>query len=127
MGMSIIKKSLDVEGNVGSVPIEVIFDSAASVSLIRRELAEKISTITSGVGKIRLTLGDGEGAVESDEVIYFRILVHEIPAPDMAYVVDKLAVPFIIGAKTLQSWRAILDFEKDDVVVDPGLADMMLL
>ena len=42
-------------------------------------------------------------------------------------LVPELSEPVIIGAKTLQAWRMKLDFEREQVVVDPRVTKLRLL
>jgi len=41
-------------------------------------------------------------------------------------IIDNLSEPVIIGAKTLQAWRLKLDFEKDEVIIDPRVTKLRL-
>jgi hypothetical protein len=46
---------------------------------------------------------------------------------DDFFVVPNLAEQVIVGAKTLQAWRMKLDFEHDDVLIDPRVARLLLV
>jgi hypothetical protein len=46
---------------------------------------------------------------------------------DDFFVVPNLAEQVIVGAKTLQAWRMKLDFEHDDVLIDPRVARLRLV
>jgi hypothetical protein len=42
-------------------------------------------------------------------------------------LIPGLSEPVIIGAKTLQAWRMKLDFEHDEVVIDPRVTKLRLM
>jgi len=42
-------------------------------------------------------------------------------------VIEKLSNGVIIGAKTLQAWRLKLDFESDEIIIDPKVTKLWLL
>jgi hypothetical protein len=42
-------------------------------------------------------------------------------------VIENLSESAIIGAITLQKWRIKLDFEHDDIIIDPRTQKMRLL
>jgi hypothetical protein len=42
-------------------------------------------------------------------------------------LIPGLSEEAIIGAKTLQAWRMKLDFEQDEVIIDPRVTKLRLL
>jgi hypothetical protein len=42
-------------------------------------------------------------------------------------VIPELSHPVIIGAATLQKWRMKLDFENEDIIIDPKVTKLRLL
>jgi len=46
---------------------------------------------------------------------------------DEFMVMEKLSNGMIIGAKTLQGWRLKLDFERDEIIIDPKVTKLWLL
>ena len=42
-------------------------------------------------------------------------------------VMEKLSNGVIIGAATLQKWRLKLDFERDEIIIDPKVTKLWLL
>jgi len=42
-------------------------------------------------------------------------------------VIPGLSDPVIIGAATLQKWRMKLDFENDEIIIDPRVTKLRLL
>jgi hypothetical protein len=46
---------------------------------------------------------------------------------DEFVIIPELSEKVIIGAKTLQAWRLKLDFENDEVIIDPKVTKLRLL
>lgn len=46
---------------------------------------------------------------------------------DEFMMIEGLSNGLIIGAKTLQAWRLKLDFEKDEIIIDPKVTKLWLL
>jgi len=46
---------------------------------------------------------------------------------DEFMVIPDLSSQLIVGAKTMQAWRFRLDFEADDVIIDPRVTRLWLL
>jgi hypothetical protein len=53
--------------------------------------------------------------------------VGEYRFSDEFMVIEGLSNGVIIGAKTLQAWRFKLDFEKDEIIIDPKVTKLWLL
>ena len=62
--------------------------------------------------------------VDNGMRLHFEI--NEVPLSDEFMVVPHLSEEVIIGVTTMQKWRIKLDFEKDTVYVDPGVAKLIL-
>lgn len=56
------------------------------------------------------------------ERIALDFYIDDILLSDEFLVVPSLSEEVIIGAATLQKWRIKLDFERDEVIVDPRVA-----
>jgi hypothetical protein len=46
---------------------------------------------------------------------------------DEFMVLENLSEKVIIGASTLQKWRLKLDFEKEDIIIDPKVTKLYLI
>ena len=115
--MGTIFYKIKLKGSKGEAEAYALFDTGASMSFIKRSLAQKLGlidklpeplefeTAKSGeyiTAKERVTLDfwiDGDRM--SDE---FLVLPDEIMSEDV-----------IIGAKTMQAWRLVIDMEKEKV------------
>jgi hypothetical protein len=118
--VSVLEHEVTLIGSRGSVRCRALFDSGAAYSIIRRDIAERISTLdplpdpedwvfeTARAGELiqalyRVTLDfrfDDSKARFSDEFIVF----------------DNCSEELIVGAKTMQAWHIILDFQTETVV-----------
>jgi hypothetical protein len=65
--------------------------------------------------------------IEVKQVIAVDFFVNDVLLSDEFLVVPNLSEEAIIGAATLQKWRIKLDFEHDQVIVDPKVAKLQLI
>ena len=113
--MSVLEHDVSLIGSKGKLRCRALFDSGATYSIIRRDIAEKLSpldplpdpedwifeTVLAGQliqARYRVTLNfrfDDSKARFSDEFIVFDTCTEEV----------------IVGAKTMQAWHITLDFE----------------
>ena len=118
--MSVLEHDVTVIGSRGSARCRALFDSGASYSIIRRDIAEKVASLeplpdpeewvfeTARAGELiqalyRVTLDfrfDDSTAKFSDEFVVF----------------DDCSEELIVGAKTMQAWHILLDFQTETVV-----------
>jgi predicted aspartyl protease len=118
--VSVLEHEVTVIGSKGSARCHALFDSGATYSIIRRDIAERIGPLdllpdpenwvfeTARAGELiqalyRVTLNfrfDDSLARFSDEFVVF----------------DNCSEELIVGAKTLQAWHIILDFQTETVL-----------
>jgi predicted aspartyl protease len=125
--MGLIYKTILVEGNRGKTSVDALFDTGASVSFIRRDLAEKIADLLPLPSPRSFALGDGKGALEVKEVTHIDMHFADGTIFDEVMVASDLAEELVIGAATLQKWRVKLDFEHDEVILDKRLLNLKLI
>ncbi len=125
--MGLIIKELPIRGDVGSAQAQVLFDTGASMSFVRKALASKVATILKAPESTVFRLGDGQGTLEAREEAILRVTINGCEISDNFMVVDHLADDVIIGAKTLQGWRIKLDMEHEEVIIDPKVSQMRLV
>ena len=137
--MTIIAKEIELVGSKGREKVIGLFDSGATYSCIKRELAEKLGVIEILPEPIEFeTAKEGEnvetkehmslifylnGYRFSDEFMVLPELSHSLQGMERQRRSERL----IIGAKTMQAWRLKLDFEHEDVIIDPGVTRIRLL
>ena len=117
--VSILEHEVTIIGTKGRARCRALFDSGASYSIIRREIAERIGQLeplpipedwifetaragdyVQAVGALRLDFRfDDSEAHFSDEFIVF----------------DELSEELIVGATTMQKWHIVLDFTTETI------------
>lgn len=125
--MSIIKHPLLYVGSKGEKSLYTLFDSGANLSCINPDLIEGIEKPVS-LGRIRKLATASEGHfIEVKEAVRLDFYINDILLSDEFLLVPNLSEEAVIGAATLQKWRIKLDFEHDQVIVDPKVAKLQLM
>ncbi|MFO7780882.1 MAG: retropepsin-like aspartic protease [Spirochaetia bacterium] len=118
--MSILEKDILLVGSKGTARRRALFDSGASYSIIRRDLAESLEHVTA--------IPDPENYVfetaRPDDTIQalhrvsleFRFDDSEARFSDEFIVFDECSEEVIIGAKTMQAWSIKLDFDHEEIL-----------
>lgn len=125
--MGLIIKDVEIAGDKGARKVRALFDSGASLSLIRRSVVENVATEVRMPRPVSFLLGDGEGQLTAERWVPLVLNVKGVEISDNIVVVDKLAEELIVGAGTLQKWRIKLDLENDDVLIDPRVSELKLI
>ncbi len=120
--MGILEHELTIIGSKGRKNCVALFDSGASFSIIRRDIAEQIETL--------LPLSDPEEWIfetarkgDNIQALYatrldFRFSDSKSRFSDEFIVFDECSESVIIGAKTMQACRIKLDFDTETVIYD---------
>ncbi|MEO0093669.1 MAG: hypothetical protein ABIK67_05385 [candidate division WOR-3 bacterium] len=72
------------------------------------------------------TAKEGE-ILEAEFAIRVNFYLDGFRLSDEFMVISGLTEPVIIGSATLQKWRMKLDFENDEVIIDPRVTKLRLL
>ena len=117
--VSVLEHEVTLIGSRGSARCHALFDSGATYSIIRRDIAERISTLDP--------LPDPEDWVfetaragELIQALYrvtldFRFEDSKARFSDEFIVFDSCSEELIVGAKTMQAWHIVLDFQTETV------------
>jgi len=125
--MAVIQKLIRLVGSKGSQEEMAIFDSGSTYSCIRPELAEKLATIEPLPEPMDFgTAKEGETLTATERVI-LNFYLDGYRFSDEFMLIPGLSEPAVIGAATLQKWRLKLDFEADEVIIDPRVTHLRLL
>ena len=124
--MSIIEKTIRLEGPLGEKEVTALFDSGASVSCIRPELAVELEQPIPLRTPRRISTADKDHYMEMKEVVILTFYIKGYRFETHFFLVPELAEEVIIGATTLQQWRFKLDFEKEEVIIDPRVTRMRI-
>lgn len=125
-GMGLIVKKLRVAGDKGERRLNVLFDTGAGASFIRRDVADRIVTTLRLPSPKTFTLGDGVGRLRVNETAILYVYIEGVEISDNFIVAPRLADEVIIGANTMQKWRIKLDLENERVIIDKRMARLLL-
>jgi len=111
---SILKHEVTIIGTKGRARCRALFDSGASYSIIRREIAERtgrIDPLSIPEDWIFETARAGD-YVQAAGILHidFRFDDSEAHFSDEFVVFDELSEELIVGATTMQKWHILLDF-----------------
>jgi predicted aspartyl protease len=120
--MERIHQTSVISGDRGSVPAQALYDTGASLSFIRRDLADKVGVPVRLPRPMRFEMGRVGEYLEVHDQIALTFAVSDIPLLDSFLVADDLSEEAIVGARTMQKWGLQLDPEHERVIVDPKVA-----
>jgi hypothetical protein len=125
--MAVIQKTIRLVESLGSKEELALFDSGATYSCIRPSLAQQLGHIEP-LPEPRAfgTAKDGERLITTDR-ISLDFYLEGYRFSDEFMLIPDLSERVIIGAKTLQAWRMKLDFENDEVIIDPRVTKLRLM
>lgn len=109
--MGVIKQRLLVKGDRKEEELSVLFDSGATRSLIRSDIAKKLSTPKELLIQRDFTAADGHKV----SCKYLSDLVMEIEGKRIgieAFLIDDLPAPLVLGALDMEAYMIKLDFAK---------------
>ena len=109
--MGIIRQDLLVKGDRKEMRLNVLFDSGASRSLIRSDVARELSTPKELLIQREFTAADGHKVICK----YFCDLIVEIEGKRIgieAFLVEDLPVPLVFGALDMEAYMIKLDLAK---------------
>jgi len=124
--MAVIRKLIRLAGSKGSEEVVAIFDSGSTYSCIRPELASKLETSAPLPEPMDFSTAKEGEMVTATERVSLDFHFDGYRFSDEFMLIPKLSDPAIIGAKTLQAWRLKLDFEAEEVIVDPRVTKLRL-
>jgi len=124
--MSIIEKKLRLEGPLGEREVTALFDSGASVSCIRPDIAEALEQPIPLRTPLQISTANEINSILVSELVAISFYIGDYRFISDFYLVPALTEEVIIGASTMQQWRFKLDFEKEEVVIDPRVTRMRI-
>ena len=104
-----------------------MFDSGATYSCINESLVEDLEILTPLHTPMRLATASDHTYMEINNRSTLDFYHEDVRLSDEFLVVPGLSEEVIIGAATMQKWRLKLDFEHDNVIVDPRVAKLILI
>jgi len=115
--MGVIVKEILLEGSKGIDKVKALFDSGASMSFIKKSIAQKLGTIEKLPKPLEFeTAKAGETLVVYEAVRLDFYLDGDRLSDEFLVVSDEImSEDCIIGASTFQKWRLVIDFDKENV------------
>ncbi|MCL0046586.1 retropepsin-like domain-containing protein [Dehalococcoidales bacterium] len=125
--MAIIEKELRLVGSKGERTVTATFDSGASYSCIKPELAKELGMVEALPEPMDLATAKEGESLSAKEAIRLNFYLDGYRFSDEFMLIPNLSEPVVIGAATLQKWRLKLNFETDEVIIDPRVTKLRLL
>jgi predicted aspartyl protease len=125
--MAVIQKEIELVGSKGRTKEVALFDSGATYSCIRREIAEKLEVILTLPEPLDLSTAKETEKLKATERVSLDFHLHGYRFSDEFIIIEGLSEKVIIGAATLQKWRLKLDFEHEEVIIDPRVTKLRLI
>ena len=125
--MAVIEKKIKLIGSKGKANVIAIFDSGATYSCIQPELAKKLGITEPLPSAKHFGTAKKKIKVTARQAVRLDFCLNGYTFSDEFMVITGLSDVVIIGAKTLQAWRMKLDFENDEVIIDPRVTKLRLL
>jgi hypothetical protein len=125
--MGLLTRRLELRGNKGRGEMAGLFDTGATYSFIRRDVAERLATALPLDEPLNFETAQEGDQLTATHVVRLAFLLNGFRFSDEFIVLDELSEPVIIGAKTMQAWRMKLDMEHEEVIVDPSVTRLILI
>ncbi len=119
--MGIIYKQIRLVGSRGEHETNGLFDTGASYSFIRRDIAERLATLEPLPQPMSFEMAEQGMVVKARERVVLDFWIDGYRFSDEFLVLDNLSDELIIGAATMQKWRLKLDMEREDIIIDPSV------
>jgi predicted aspartyl protease len=125
--MGILVKQVTLRGDKGQVELDGMFDTGATYSVIRKDIAEQIATVIPLDEPIVLRTAEQGRQLTVTHRVVLTIWLNGYRLSDEFLVLEELSRPVLIGAATMQKWRIRLDMANEEVIVDPTATELWLL
>jgi predicted aspartyl protease len=120
-----IYRCLKIRSSKGELDVRALFDTGASFTVVRKEVAEKIGHILPTDVK-EVTLADGRTKLKVLGYIPISMILEGSPVDDIAYVIERLAEDLIIGIKVMEFYDIKLDPSTNKIVVGKNYSSFEL-
>jgi hypothetical protein len=123
----ILERDITFRGSKGSAQLRALFDSGATYSCIRPDLVNTLAPTDPLTEPLPLETASEGNYVHVEQRALLEFFLDNLRLSDEFMVVPGLSEQAIIGATTMQKWKIKLDFEHDQVTVDPRAAKLKLV
>lgn len=111
-----VYRVLRVRSSKGELAVKALFDTGASFTVVRRDVAEKIGHILPTDVR-EVTLADGKTKLKVLGYIPISTVLEGSPIDDIAYVIEELAEELIVGARVMEFYDIKLDPSTNRIIV----------
>jgi|SRR5215510_6765494 len=116
--MGMIRKKLTLVGRRRKKQVQCLFDTGASSSFIRPELAQAMGVPTVGLLKpLRIRLGKGSTRVSKLAAVMIQI--NGSTLADTAYVMPGLTEDYVLGVEFFERYNIQLDPKRRRLLLPP--------
>ena len=127
LSMEMVTKRIRIRGDRGVVSIEALFDTGASKSQIRRDVARRAGRLLRSPTAWTFQLGDGKGRLSTNEMVGLFFQLKGVPIAHTFIVARHLSEAMIIGTDLMQFWKIRPDPVREDVAIDKKLIQLKLV
>ena len=126
--MGVISYKVKLKGSRGEVEAEALFDSGASMSFIKKSLAQKLGMIDKLPEPIEFeTARQGDYIIAEERVtLDFWLDGDRLSDEFLVLPDDVMSEDVIVGASTMQKWRIVIDMEQEKVYSSRKIKKHML-
>nr|MDO8113933.1 retropepsin-like aspartic protease [Candidatus Sigynarchaeota archaeon] len=111
--MGKIERVISISGDKGSIEVTVLFDSGASKTFIRKDIANCVCTIKEHEKPIDIFLADGKTAIKEIGICALEMKIEGHDIIDVVHVLDAdKSAAMYIGWSTMQRYGIGLKFGK---------------
>jgi predicted aspartyl protease len=111
-----IYRVLRVRSSKGELAVKALFDTGASFTVVRRDVAEKIGHILPTDVR-EVTLANGKTKLKVLGYIPISTVLEGSPIDDIAYVIEELAEELIVGVRVMEFYDIKLDPSTNRIIV----------
>jgi predicted aspartyl protease len=120
-----IHRVLRVRSSKGELAVKALFDTGASFTVVRRDIAEKIGHILPTDVR-EVTLANGKTKLKVLGYIPISTVLEGSPIDDIAYVIEELAEELIVGVKVMEFYDIRLDPSTNRIIVGRNYSSFKL-
>lgn len=122
-----VSKRIRIRGDRGAAFVQALFDTVASKSLIRRDIAIKVASPLKAATPWTFQLGDGKGKLKTHEMVGLFLQLKGVTIPHTFIVAPRPSEELIVGTDLMQFWKVRPDPVREDGVIDKKLIQLKLV
>lgn len=123
----LIERELEYAGSLGETKLMTLFDSGATYSCISPDKVGFLEQSLKLPKPLDVETASSGSLLRITHRVPLDFYLNGLRLTDEFMIVPGLSEEAIIGATTLQKWKIKLDFEHDEIIVDPRVAKLKLV